>query len=207
MTDITAITDPDLRPTEAGHAPPDLRPALAAATGTLTATIDGVRPGQLDTATPCEGWTVRELVAHLVGVARRIVAVGEDGDIASIPLVPDVADDDLVGEWHAWAARIGPAWGDDRLAAIVHPPFGDMPGFAALGVYVSELSVHTWDLATATGQQPVYDDTVVLATLDAMSSKLPAAGRPAEIPFADAVPVGPDATPIERLVAFCGRRP
>ena len=68
--------------------------------------------------------------------------------------------------------------------------------------YFSELTVHTWDLAAATGQHPHWDDTVVTAALEARQI-LPAENRRAvfeeisaamgldevAIPFAEAVPV------------------
>ena len=88
------------------------------------------------------------------------------------------------------------------------------------GVLLLELTVHTWDLATATGQQPDWDDTVVTAALEARPI-LPAENRRAvfeeisaamgldevAIPFAEAVPVQDDAAAIDRLVAWNGRDP
>ena len=93
-------------------------------------------------------------------------------------------------------------------------------GAEILTSYFSELTVHTWDLATATGQQPRWDDTVVAAALDA-PQVLPAENRRAMfeqvsaamgleevgIPFAEAVAVPDDASAIDRLVAWNGRDP
>ncbi len=93
-------------------------------------------------------------------------------------------------------------------------------GADVLASYFSELTVHTWDLATATGQQPDWDDTVVTAALAARDF-LPAENRRAlfeeisaamgldevAIPFAEAVPVADDAPAIDRLVAWNGRDP
>jgi hypothetical protein len=86
--------------------------------------------------------------------------------------------------------------------------------------YFSELTVHTWDLATATGQQPDWDDTVVAAALGARPI-IPAENRRAlfeqisnemgldevAVPFAEAVPIPDDAPAIDRLVAWNGRDP
>ena len=86
------------------------------------------------------------------------------------------------------------------------------------------LEYHTWDLATATGQQPDWDDAVVGVSLalmervlpaaearrkayDEAASRLPADRGPFKPPFADAVPVPAHARPIDRLVAWTGRRP
>ena len=66
---------------------------------------------------------------------------------------------------------------------------------------------HTWDLATATGHTPAWDDEVVAGALVAVRRKLPTAERAPAIPFADAVPVPDDAPVIDRLVAWQGRDP
>lgn len=84
-----------------------------------------------------------------------------------------------------------------------------------LATYLSELTVHTWDLATATGQQPDWDDAVVVAAMAAARQILSAEDRMAlyqEIsaamgldevaaPFAETVPIPDDAPAIDRLVA------
>ena len=93
-------------------------------------------------------------------------------------------------------------------------------GADVLTSYFSELTVHTWDLAVATGQQARWDDTVVTAALEA-GQILPAENRRAlfeeisaamgldevAIPFAEAVPLPGDAPAIDRLVAWNGRDP
>lgn len=94
-------------------------------------------------------------------------------------------------------------------------------GAQVLASYFSELTVHTWDLATATGQQPDWDDTVVTAALAAARRMLPTENRRAlyeaisaargldevGVPFAEAVPISDDAPAIDRLVAWNGRDP
>jgi hypothetical protein len=93
------------------------------------------------------------------------------------------------------------AWSDD--AVLERPmalPWIEGSGAEVLASYFSELTVHTWDLATATGQQPDWDDTVVAAALGARHF-LPAENRRAfyeqvsaamgldevRVPFAEAV--------------------
>ena len=93
-------------------------------------------------------------------------------------------------------------------------------GADVLASYFSELTVHTWDLATATGQRPDWDDAVVTAAL--ASARLPPAENrralfeeisaamgldEVAMPFAEAVPVADDAPAIDRLVAWNGRDP
>ena len=84
----------------------------------------------------------------------------------------------------------------------------------------AEPPTSTWDLATATDQQPDWDDTVVAAALGSRQI-LPAENRRAlyeeisnamgldevPVPFAEAVRVPDDAPAIDRLVAWNGRNP
>jgi hypothetical protein len=100
-------------------------------------------------------------------------------------------------------------------------PWIEGSGAEVLASYFSELTVHTWDLATATGQQPDWDDTVVAAALMAARQFLPAENRRAlyeevssargldevAVPFAEAIPIPDDAAAIDRLVAWNGRDP
>jgi hypothetical protein len=112
--------------------------------------------------------------------------------------------------------RVGRREGDLRTQPAVVVGGGSVDKDSVL----SELSVHTWGLATATGQQPDWDDTVVTAALAAREF-LPAENRrtlfeeisaemdldDVAIPFAEAVPVPDNAPAIERLVAWNGRDP
>jgi uncharacterized protein (TIGR03086 family) len=134
------------------------------------------------------------------------------------------ADGDWVREWRSFEQAAAAAWADP--AVLRRPtmlPWAAESGDLALRSYIAEFSTHTWDLARATGQQPAWDDEVLLVSLDVMHKILPAQGRsemfdairatmPAEMrsnpdPYGAAVPVGPDSPLIDQLVAHVGRNP
>ena len=163
---------------------------------------------------------VRGLIAHLIGVLDRIAALGNGEDPFAVTESP-VPDDRWADAWRESGRRAADAWGDD--AVLERPmalPWIEGSGAEVLTSYFSELTVHTWDLATATGQQPDWDDTVVAAALEARQI-LPAENRRAiyeqisnamgldevAVPFAEAVPISDDAPAIDRLVAWNGRDP
>ncbi len=198
----------------------DPRPILDRAIATGGAVIAGVRPDQLTGATPCPEMDVRAIIGHLVGVLDRISALGNDEDPFSV-IETHAPNDNWSDAWATSGTRCVNAWRDD--AALERPmalPWIQGSGAEILTSYFSELTVHTWDLATATGQQPDWDDTVVTAALEARPI-LPAENRRAvfeeisaamgldevAIPFAEAVPVQDDAAAIDRLVAWNGRDP
>jgi uncharacterized protein (TIGR03086 family) len=182
--------------------------------------IAGVRPDQLTAPTPCPDMDVRTMLGHLVGVLDRIAALGTGDDPFSV-VETHAPDDGWSAAWATSGALAAAAWRDDAvLERPIALPWIQGSGAEVLTSYFSELTVHTWDLATATGQQPPWDDTVVTAALEARPI-LPAENRLAvfeeisaamgldevAVPFAEAVPVPVDAPAIDRLVAWNGRDP
>ena len=160
------------------------------------------------------------MLGHLVAVLDRIAALGRGEDPFAVTETR-AADDGWSDAWTTSARRAADAWRDDAvLEAPMALPWIQGNGADVLASYFSELTVHTWDLATATGQQPDWDDTVVTAALAARDF-LPAENRRAlfeeistamgldqvAIPFAEAVPIPDDAPAIDRLVAWNGRDP
>lgn len=69
-----------------------------------------------------------------------------------------------------------------------------------------DILVHTWDLATATGQDATLDVDVVDACIALFLPAMPEAGRAAGI-IGPAVDIGDDAPPQHRLLAALGRMP
>ena len=198
----------------------DPRPILDRALATGGSVIAHVRPDQLTAPTPCSEMDVRAMLGHLVAVLDRIAALGRGEDPFAVTETP-APDDRWADAWTTSARRAAEAWGDDAvLEAPMALPWIQGNGADVLASYFSELTVHTWDLATATGQQPDWDDTVVTAALAARDF-LPAENRRAlfqeistamgldqvAIPFAEAVPIPDDAPAIDRLVAWNGRDP
>ncbi|MDZ7883721.1 MAG: TIGR03086 family metal-binding protein [Mycobacterium sp.] len=199
----------------------DPRTILDRAIATVGVVIAGVRSGQLTDPTPCTDMDVRALLAHLIGVLNRVAALGNGEDPLAVTDTP-VADDRWPDAWRESGRRAADAWSED---AVLEQPMA-LPWIAGSGAqvlasYFSELTVHTWDLATATGQQPDWDDAVVAAAFGAARQMLPAENRrglyeeisaargfdEVAVPFAEVVPVPDDAPAIDRLVAWNGRDP
>ena len=222
LYDETMPADAGARGT--GPGPDDPRSLFARGVALGGSVIGAVRPDQLDDPTPCSDFDVRGLLDHIVTVLERVAAIGRGDDPFALPPRPEVADDGWQAAWVRAAHGVQAAWTDNAaLTRTVRLPWATMPGAATLVQYLGEVTVHTWDLATATGQLPDWDDTVVSAAYDAYRRALPPAGRagmveeirehlPPEVrdapsPFADPVDVDHDAPLIDRLVAWTGRRP
>ena len=166
----------------------------------------------MELPTPCESMNVGQLFGHLIGAFQRLAAAArgdEDPFGGSFhPIVTTVAADQWSDAWTEVAHEVQAAWTDPALlAALITLPFATLPGAVVLGIYTSEVTVHTWDLAKATGQHPAWDDEVVASALAVMRIGLPAEPRGGEFPFGGVVPVPANAPLIDQLVAWNGRDP
>ena len=200
----------------------DPRMTFAKAVALATAVIERVGPHQLANPTPCPEYDVEALLGHLVVVLRRVAALGRGDDPFAAGVMAPV-DGDLKGAWKAAARQVDEAWADDSvLGRTMRLPWAEASGAAMLVSYLNEVTVHTWDLATATGQRPAWDPQILSLAFDgirflpgenrssmfeAMRSGMPPERQDFAYPFADAVPVADDAPLIDRLVAWNGRRP
>ena len=185
--------------------------------------IAGVEPAQLAAPTPCTDFDVRELLGHLVHVLDRVAVIGRGEDPFAAPLPELPGDDRWVAAWDATAARARAVWANDEvMVRTIVLPWSQVSGGETLLGYLNEILVHTWDLATATGQPLVVPDELVDAAFNAIRLTLPGGDRSeffAEFrksmpelgdftpPFGDEVPVPSGASRLDRLVAWNGRRP
>jgi uncharacterized protein (TIGR03086 family) len=168
----------------------------------MTKRIEGVPDDAWSNQSPCQQWTARDLVAHLVDVHGRFQSlVGRD-----LVEHPAVEDDPAA----AWAAVRDQMQADLEDPAKVDEEYDGRLGRSTFGRAVDgficfDLVVHGWDLARATGQ----DETIeprdvewVQAGVDAMGDVMRSNGV-----IADPVEPPPDASPQDRLLAALGRHP
>ena len=173
--------------------------------GSLAAdVVKGIGEGQLDNPTPCADWSVRQLGNHMTGFlafsagsARRKPMEGEPPDFASSP--------DWGATYANLAADMAAAWkeagaleGDTMFGAG-----GEMKAADAAAVTVSELVIHAWDLATATGQSYHPDDD-----LAHLSLQIAAGGQERASDFyGPPVEIHDEAPVFHKALAMAGRSP
>jgi uncharacterized protein (TIGR03086 family) len=225
---MTNHTNPsETMPTAASTEAPDPRGAFAKAIATAQATVDRVTPQQLTLPTPCEGYNVEGLLGHLSAVLRRTAAVGRGEPALSVPQeITGISADGWSNEFASATIEVTTVWADgDLLSRLMILPWAQMPGFALLGMYTGEVSVHTWDLAQATGQNPDWDSETLTSALMAakIGNPVDSGGRPSQFetfkltmpnrregmsaPFGEVFPTEPGAPLIDQLVAWTGRNP
>jgi uncharacterized protein (TIGR03086 family) len=164
--------------------------------------ISQISPAQLGLATPCSEWDVRALINHMVNGQLRFTALltGQPGPERG----EDVLGDDPAADFRSSFAGLADLFDQDGfLDRTVPTPFGDGPGAQLVAMRVTELTLHSWDLATATGQSRMLDPELVAFAMSALRSRpIP---RAAGGPFGPEQLVPPLATDADLLAAFAGR--
>lgn len=152
---------------------------------------------QLDASTPCEKWTVRDLLNHMVDAQQYFAARGR-GEEAPPPLAdpPDVIGPDPAASYEEVRSEIRRVYADPNVVEKTGP---------LLGIAFSDQLVHGWDLATATGQDATMPDGLADAALQMIGGRLTPERRGDA--FAPEVEVADGATPQEKLLAYVGRKP
>jgi uncharacterized protein (TIGR03086 family) len=163
--------------------------------------IAGVPDDAWSDPTPCQEWTVRELVGHLVDVHGRFQSmVGRE--VVEHPSV----DDDPLGAWEAVRDQTQRDLEDPETADAEYDGRLGRSTFGASvdGFVCFDLVVHGWDLARATGQ----DETIAPADVERIQAMVDRMGEMmvANGVIARPLDAGPDATPQQRLLAALGRR-
>jgi uncharacterized protein (TIGR03086 family) len=183
----------------------DLTPACERTADVLANVADE----QLTEPTPCEKLRLRDLVAHVGGLALAFTAAArkEFGVLTDTPPVDGVPlDDDWRSSYPARLAELAKAWRQpDAWQGMTRAGGVDFPGEVAGVVTLTEVVIHGWDVARATGQPYDCDPDTLQAVL-AHVTQIAAEG-PVEGLFGPAVPIPDDAPALDRAVALTGRDP
>ena len=129
------------------------------------AAVGAVSPDQWEAQSPCEQWTARDVVAHIVEGHRSVIA-GVSGEEAE----PLSADEDPRRAWEKASRGIDEMTGDpEAMAKELEGPTGKMPADEIIGRFVTmDLLVHTWDLARTIGADEHLDEDSVRRAYDAL---------------------------------------
>jgi uncharacterized protein (TIGR03086 family) len=173
------------------------------------AKIANVAPDGWAAPSPCDEWTARDVVGHIVdmhGVMLRPL----DRTLSPAPSI----DDDPLGTFRAARADVEALLDDPVLAATeCDTPMGRMTLEQHIdGVVSEDMVLHGWDLARATGQ----DDTIDPAEIDRLwpgvqnipaEMRIPEAFGPGIVVFGPEVEVPADAPLQDRVLGLLGRDP
>lgn len=163
--------------------------------------IDGVADDQLTDPTPCEEWHVRDLIGHIVDNHRHFQEMVGRQPAAG----PEVADDPS-GAFATAADQTRQDLGDpDRAQTSYEGHFGKKTYAWAIDSFMtSDLVIHGWDLAQATGQHAEIPE----AEMARITADVETWGEGARSPevYGPAVDVGDGADDLTRFLGLVGRR-
>lgn len=168
----------------------------------FTGFVEAVPDDRWGSPSPCEDWTARDVVAHVVGSQRGYV----EGAGETLPPAPD-ADRDPVGAWTATRDGVQALLDDPaRAGREVEGRTGTGTLEGTLGLFhCVDLVVHGWDLTQAAGlPNDVPSDQLAWARglVEQMADMARSPGG-----FGAEVESPSDADETTRTMAFLGRRP
>ncbi len=155
--------------------------------------LEAASAEQMQASSPCEGWCAQEVVDHAVGTQSGFIApmLGVE--------IPEGA------AWPEIQQAIGGALTAEALEGMTTMPgMGEVPKGMVLGIGISDLLVHTWDVARATGG----DESLPAASVSASFAGLqrfPEEMMRSEGFFGAAVPSAEGADEQTQMLNFAGR--
>jgi uncharacterized protein (TIGR03086 family) len=179
--------------------------------------VDQVTPEDLHRPSPCEGWNLAELLAHMT-VQHRGFAAAARGDGADparwdTATVADAVAFDPAGTYAAAAADVLEAFADDGVldAPFALPEFGPgaaFPGAQAIGFHFVDYVVHGWDVARAIDAPFTLPADVISAVLPLVFAVPDGDFRDTPgSPFARAIGAGDGVSDFDRALLHLGRSP
>ena len=186
--------------------PADITALHRRALGATRRYVAGVGDDQWTLTTPCEDWTVRDLLNHIVAGNLWAAELGRGRTIAEVgsALDGDVLGTDPVNAYDRSAESAAAAFEApgalDRPCAV---SYGPVPGSVYAGHRFMDVLIHGWDLAAATGQPTDLDPQLVDACWEVLRPQL--APMQASGAFAEPRRDRPGDDPQTILLAALGR--
>jgi uncharacterized protein (TIGR03086 family) len=165
-----------------------------------------VLPDHLDRRTPCVGWTLSQLLAHMEDALDAFIEAAA-GRVQVDPVPPTDTRVEALREkactlLGAWAA--GRPAGERQLEQVA---VGELSLEAHLLVATAalEVTLHGWDVSQSTGRRTPIPDDLATRLLPVAREVIVADDRGGR--FASPRPTAPDAPSAQRLLAWAGRAP
>ncbi|MBK5222181.1 MAG: maleylpyruvate isomerase family mycothiol-dependent enzyme [Acidimicrobiia bacterium] len=173
----------------------------ATANGPLTDLIDNLPADDWERDSPCDGWTARDVLRHMIETQRQFLA---DHDV-ELPGAPDI-DADPAAAWRGHSEAVLAAISDERATATGYEGhFGPTTVGATLEQFhVFDMVAHRWDLSQAAGRVERFTD----AELDQLEAGITTFGDSIYMQgvCVPGVEVATDADRQDRVLATLGRQ-
>jgi uncharacterized protein (TIGR03086 family) len=175
--------------------------------------VNGVTLDDLDRPTPCAGWNLADLLAHMT-VQHYGFAAAARGNGADLAIwEPTTVAADPAGAYAAAAANVVDVFSADGVLerAFALPEFGPgatFPGAMAIGFHFVDYVVHGWDVARTINAPFELPADVISAVLPLALAVPDGEFRETDgTPFARAITPTDSASDLDRILLHLGRSP
>jgi uncharacterized protein (TIGR03086 family) len=165
--------------------------------------IARLSPSQAGLPTPCSEFDLRTLINHIVYDVQVFTAMISGGQRRSPDV--DLLGDNWLAAYSSSADLLLSAWRSKGTGGTLTSRMGELPATWALGQHTSDLVVHAWDVARATGRTDELDPALAEAALAWGRANLKPEFRGQA--FGSEIPVPENAPAYERLAGYFGRTP
>jgi uncharacterized protein (TIGR03086 family) len=154
----------------------------------LRALLLGIADDDLSSPTPCDDWTVGDLLDHIMDFTRAFTQAAQkltDAPGTSTP-PPRPSASHLPAHWRSrlpvMLEELATAWKDPAAwMGSAQSGGATMPAAATGTAAVNELTMHGWDIARATGQDYAVDPRILEVLIEFLSQSPSAVGPAMEI--------------------------
>ena len=171
----------------------------------LDAIVGQIGSDQWGASSPCEGWTAKHVVGHVI-TGFQMISFGVTGESPDYEDPATAAGDDPAAAYTAARDVALNALTDEYLESKIPGPMGEMQVDMMLGMFmIGDALIHTWDLARSAGIDVTLDPQLAeevhnnLQPADAMIRSANIFGPKIEPPA--------DADMQTKLLCFVGRQP
>ena len=182
--------------------PPGAVELLERAIAYTRASLVQVTEADLDRPTPCRGWALRDLLAHMDDSLEAMGAAAQATSLSLVPSEPPTAGADLLDSICLRARGLLGHWHPERGGGV---ELGELslPRELLGAVGALEITLHGWDVAEAIGQPRSIPPGLAMDLWPVARDHVTEADRPFR--FGPPVEVSDWATPATRLLAHSGR--
>ena len=176
-----------------------------------------VTSDDLTLATPCVGWNLADLLAHMTVQHRGFAAAarghGDDEAVWQADTVAAAVAADPAGSYAEAAGEVLDAFAavdvlDGEFALPEFGPGAMFPAAMAIGFHYVDYVVHGWDVARTLGQSYELPVDVVAAALPLALVVPDGDFRTIDnAPFGPAIPSTDPAGDLDRILSYLGRSP
>jgi uncharacterized protein (TIGR03086 family) len=186
----------------------DLQQTVSLGSENFSRVLDDVADSDLARETPCDAWSVNDLIWHVArGCDMSVLLLSGASKAEASQLFAVAAPSDVVGQCRrALVEQLNAFEADRDLEQIVHHPMGDVPVRQLFDFRIVDLTVHSWDLSRALGVDEAIPEELVAHGLAMLE---PLEGIIGQIGVFGAGPSGSldlAASPQSRLLDLSGRR-